>query len=180
MHRLFVALRPPPPVRATLLAIGGGVEGARWQSDEQLHLTLRFVGEVPRPQAEDVAAALGGIAAPAIAARLEGVGRFERRGHTDSLWARVAPAAALADLARKVSQALTRAGIVPETRAYLPHVTLARFGRAHADEHDVAAWLGRHAALTSEPFALTHLVLYESHLGHAGAGYEAVARWPLG
>lgn len=178
MHRLFVALRPPPLVRAALLATGGGIEGARWQNDEQLHLTLRFLGEVERARAEDVALALSSIATAAPTARIDGVGRFDRRGRTDSLWARLAPAAPLADLARKVNQAVARVGLGPETRAYLPHVTVARFGRA-VHEAGVAAWLARHAGLTSEPFAFTHVVLYESHLTHAGAAYEAVARWPL-
>ena len=66
MHRLFVALRPPPAIRARLLAAMGGVPGARWQDDDQLHLTLRFIGEVDRPVAEDIAAALGTIHAPPL------------------------------------------------------------------------------------------------------------------
>ena len=75
MHRLFVALRPPPPVRARLLSLAGGVPAARWQDDEQLHVTLRFVGEVDRPVAEDVAACLARVRAPAPTVRLSGVGQ---------------------------------------------------------------------------------------------------------
>src|SRR3546814_13749731 len=47
-HRLFVALRPARPVRTALIAAMHGIAAARWQSDEQLHLTLRFIGEVDR------------------------------------------------------------------------------------------------------------------------------------
>src|SRR6478736_1792645 len=65
MHRIFVALRPPLAMREALLALRTGLPGARWQTDEQLHLTLRFVGEVDRPEAEDVAAALGTVDGPA-------------------------------------------------------------------------------------------------------------------
>ena len=61
MLRLFVALRPPRAIRESLIAAMGGVPHARWQDDEQLHCTLRFLGEVDPPQAEDVAAALGSI-----------------------------------------------------------------------------------------------------------------------
>ena len=57
MHRLFVAIRPPRAVRQRLLAIMGGVRGARWQSDDQLHLTLRFIGEVDRHLGDDIHAA---------------------------------------------------------------------------------------------------------------------------
>ncbi|MEC7933242.1 MAG: 2'-5' RNA ligase family protein, partial [Pseudomonadota bacterium] len=55
MHRLFVAIRPPAAIRSLLLSLSGGVEGARWQDDTQLHLTLRFIGEVDRHRANDIA-----------------------------------------------------------------------------------------------------------------------------
>ncbi len=180
MHRLFVAVRPPPAVRAALSAVMEGLPGARWQGDEQLHLTLRFIGEVDRHQAEDVAAALAAVAAPAITARIAGVGTFDTRGHVDTLWAKVLPADPLAALHRKVDQALARAGIAADPRRYLPHITLARFGRRAADPAAIARWAEAHAALTTDAFALDHLLLYESHLAHEGARYEAVARWRLG
>ncbi|KTT74604.1 RNA 2',3'-cyclic phosphodiesterase [Sphingomonas endophytica] len=181
MHRLFVALRPPPAIRSLLLAATGvGMPGIRWQDDEQLHLTLRFVGAVERQQAEDVAAALSGIVAPMPEVRVDGVGSFEKRGRTDTLWARIVPADTLTALHRKVDQALGRAGIAPDPRRYLPHVTLARVARGGGDPVAIGRWLADHAALSTPPFALAHVVLYESHLGAEGARYEAVARWPLG
>ena len=180
MHRLFVALRPPPTVRAALLSLEDGVPGARWQSDEQLHLTLRFVGTVERPVAEDLAACLAQVVAPAVRVSLAGVGRFERRGATEALWAAVAPHDPLTRLHRKIDQACTRAGLVPERRAYLPHITLARFSRSAGLSPAIDRWLADHTGLASAPFDLTNVVLYESHLGGEGARYEAVARWPLG
>jgi RNA 2',3'-cyclic 3'-phosphodiesterase len=180
MHRLFVALRPPPGIRESLADLMDGVPGARWQDDEQLHLTLRFIGAVDRPVAEDIAAALAAVQAPAPTVTLNGVGRFDHRGRTEALWAGVGPHDALAALHRKVDQAIVRAGLEPERRAYLPHLTVARLPRAAGAEIEVEAWLAHHAGLTSDPFALPHLILYESHLGRAGASYEAIARWPLG
>lgn len=181
MHRLFVALRPPPPVRTLLMAAGGhGIPDARWQDDEQLHITLRFIGAVDSRQADDVAAALSTVSAPVPEVRVDGVGTFERRGRVDTLWARVTPAEPLAALHRKVTQALARAGVAPEARRYLPHVTLARLARGAADPLAVARWAEAHAGLASAPFTLPHLILYESHLGRDGARYDAVARWPLG
>jgi RNA 2',3'-cyclic 3'-phosphodiesterase len=174
MLRLFVALRPPPAIRSRLLALGSGVPGGRWQDDEQLHLTLRFVGEVERPQAEDLAAALGSVHAPAPELRLAGVGRFD-----DAIWAGVAPEAPLAALHRKVDAACGRAGLAPERRAYKPHVTLARFSRRAGAAPEVDRWLADHAALASAPFTCPHLILYQSHLGGEGARYEPAMRWPL-
>jgi 2'-5' RNA ligase len=179
MIRLFVALRPPPAIRAQLAATMDGVLGARWQDDDQIHLTLRFIGEIERPVAEDVAAALGQVHAEAPVVALGGVGRFERRGATTALWAGLSPHDALAALHRKVDQACIRAGLPPEGRAYLPHITLARMARSTAGP-DAERWIAAHAGLASAPFALPHLVLYESVLTRDGARYEPVARWPLG
>ena len=179
MIRLFVALRPPPAIRDALSDLMEGIPAARWQDDEQLHLTLRFIGEVDRPQAEDVAAALGRVHAVQPVAALSGVGSFDQRGGIDTLWAGLAPASPLARLHASVEQACVRAGLTPERRAYRPHITVARLPRSAGTSPEIAAWLVRHAALASQPFAFSHLVLYQSHLGRGGASYEPVARWPL-
>ncbi|WP_374944679.1 RNA 2',3'-cyclic phosphodiesterase [Sphingomonas sp.] len=173
--RLFVALRPPAAIRAGLADAMEGVGCARWQDDDQLHLTLRFLGEVDRRQADDLAAALDQVHAPIPTVALAGVGRF-----ADSLWAALAPAEALASLHRKVDHACVRAGFAPERRAYLPHVTLARFARSRGGDPEFARWLTTHAALASPAFTMPHLILYRSTLGHGGASYDALARWPLG
>lgn len=176
MHRLFVGLRPPPEVRAQLLAAMGGVAGARWQDDDQLHITLRFIGEVERPVAEDIAAVLSTVHAPAGECAIQGVGRFGSKGRTHTLWAGVVPAEPLAHIHRKIDAALIRLGLEPEGRAYTPHITLARLSVP-----DIACdrYLADHAGLASAPFALTHMLLFESLLGRTGARYEAVARYPL-
>lgn len=174
MHRLFVAIRPPRTVRAHLLALAGGWPGARWQDDDQLHLTLRFIGEVDRHRADDIAAALGTVRAAALDLQLGALGLFDRRGRPDSLWIGVGPQAPLERLHDKIDQALVRTGLDPERRKFLPHITLARFGRGASAPF----------ALPPDPptmrFAADHVCLYESHLGHSGAAYEAVARYPLG
>lgn len=176
MHRLFVALRPPVQIRTQLLSMMQGVEGARWQSDDQIHLTLRFVGEVDRHLANDIAASLARIVASAPELALSGVGTFDRRGRVDTLWAGVTPAAPLAALHAKVDRACVSAGVAPDDRAYLPHITLARFNRAGAG---LDAFLADHAGLASAPFTITEFGLYESILGRSGAVYHLAERYPL-
>ena len=177
MHRLFVALCPPRAIRERLFGLMGGVPGARWQGDEQLHLTLRFIGEVGTHAAEDAAAALGSVRHAPLELRLDGCGVFDdRRGKPNALWAGVSPRDPLAALHRKVDQAIVRTGLGPEGRAYLPHITLARMPGSAGP---IDRWLAEHAALTSEPFAIEVMTLYESRLGHGGASYEPVARYPL-
>ena len=63
MHRLFVAIRPPEPIRDLLGDAMDDSADFRWQDDEQLHITLRFVGEVERPVADDLADALARVRA---------------------------------------------------------------------------------------------------------------------
>ncbi|SDA21417.1 2'-5' RNA ligase [Sphingomonas sp. NFR15] len=156
-----------------------GIADARWQDDDQLHLTIRYIGEVDRRMAEDVAAALGHVHAGAITAAVAGVGAFERRGRVDAVWAGLTPHDALAALHRKVDHALVRLGLAPEGRAYLPHITLARVPRI-ADPQEIERWRAAQAGLASAPFAMEHLILFESTLGSEGARYDTVARWPLG
>lgn len=175
-HRLFVALRPPRPIRARLIAAMHGISGARWQDDDQLHLTLRFIGEVDRHRAEDVAAALGALHAPTIAARIAGVSLFERHGRPHMVWAGVEPAEPVAALHRKVDQLLMRVGIEKETRAFLPHVTLARLNRGSGP---VAPFLALNGDLATPDFLFAHATLYESELGHGGSRYHPIARYPL-
>lgn len=179
MHRLFVGLRPPPAIRALLLSATGGIAHARWQSDDQLHLTLRFIGEVDGRMADDIATALGQIHAAAPTIAINGVGRFDKAGRTDTLWAGVAPHDAIAALHRKVDHALNRCGLAPEARAFLPHITLARLPRSAGHGPEVDAFLARQGGLTSPPFALTHFTLFESELARDGAHYHSIARWPL-
>lgn len=175
-HRLFVALRPPRPVREALIAAMHGISGARWQDDDQLHLTLRFIGEVDRHRAEDIAAALGALHAPAVTARIAGVGLFERQGRPHMVWAGVEPPEPLAALHRKVDQRLVRVGVAAETRAFVPHITLARLNRGSGP---VASFLAQSSDLASAPFTFDHVTLYESEMGHGGSRYHPVARYPL-
>jgi 2'-5' RNA ligase len=174
MLRLFVALELPLAVRDALLAAMGGVAGARWQRDDQLHLTLRFIGEVDRHQAADVAAALGTVNVVPFRLSLAGPGSFDKRGRIDTLWVGVTPQDEVAALARRVDQALQRIGLPAETRAFLPHITVARFGRE-------AGSLGAFPLqpLPVQPFDVSGFGLWESVLTHDGADYRIVERYPI-
>jgi len=176
MHRLFVAIRPPASIRALLLAAMGGVSGARWQSNDQLHLTLRFIGEVDRHRADDVHAALGAIHQPPFEIALSGIGAFERRGTPDALWAGVAPHEPLKALHKKVDAALSRVGVAPDERTFLPHITLARLNRASGP---VGHLVEQSGGLASPPFTVTDFALFESLLTPEGAVYSIVERYPL-
>jgi len=177
MHRLFVAIRPPRPIRTLLLSATGGVNGARWQSDEQLHLTLRFIGEVDRHLAQDIHAALGGIHQIPFEIALSGVGAFERRGRPETLWVGVTPQDPLRALHKKIDQALTRVGVAPDRRVFHPHITLARLTRSAGPAHNFLSDAG---CVASAPFVVDAFALYESELTPDGPIYSAIERYKLG
>ncbi len=174
MHRLFAAIRPPAAIRAQLLGLMDGIRGARWQDDGQLHITLRFIGEVERHRAEDIALALGRVRFEPFEAALDGIGQFESGGRRDSLWVGVKPHEPLKALHKKVDGALRQAGVEAEHRAYLPHITIARL---NSGTGPVGGFIADHAAVTSEAFPVESFCLYESFLGNDGARYEVVERY---
>ncbi|MEO6256353.1 MAG: RNA 2',3'-cyclic phosphodiesterase [Sphingomicrobium sp.] len=176
MHRLFVAIRPPGAVRDRLIDAMADTPELRWVGDDQLHLTLRFIGEVERPLADDLALALSRLRSPAFELGVTGVGLFERRSG-GALWAGVQPRDAVTALAAKIERACAAAGLAPEHRAFHPHITLARFNRSAAPA--AHAFLDRNRALAAPPFAVTEFILFESQLSRHGPHYEAVARFNL-
>ena len=177
MHRLFVAIRPPESICDLLIDAMDDSPELRWVSDEQLHLTLRFVGEVERPVANDLAAALGALRAERFDLRIRGVGRFDQK-RGGSVWAGVEPKSPVAALSAKVERACQSIGIAAETRTFQPHITLGRWsGRSSAAADSLVSRLG---GLSSEPFTIDRFTLFESRLSRHGPHYEAVADYELG
>lgn len=176
MHRLFVAIRPPEPIRDLLIDAMDDSADFRWQSEEQLHITLRFVGEVDRPIANDLADALGKVRAGPFAIRVKGIGRFEQR-NGGAIWAGIEPREELAALAAKVERVCQQVGLEPEHRAFHPHITLARWKGRRTRE--VADFLERKRGLASDPFEVSEFTLFESRLSRHGAHYEEVATFAL-
>ena len=177
MHRLFVAIRPPEEVRDLLIDAMDDSPALRWVGDDQLHLTLRFVGEVERPVANDIAAALQHLKALTFMLRIKGVGKFERRSG-GALWAGIDPKETVVALAGKVERAIQQAGLEPEHRAFSPHITLARWNRRNTEAVD--AFLQRNADLRSDPFEVDRFILFESKLSrHGPPHYQEVAEFAL-
>lgn len=172
MHRLFAGVDPPEAIKDQLLGLQEGVTGARWQAPEQLHLTLRYIGEVDGRTAEDVAVALSALRHPPFEVALAGVGCFERRGRPEALWVGVTRNAVLKILHDKVDRALAMAGVAPEGRAYLPHITVARL---NGGSGPIRGWVERFGGAASEPWSIDTLTLWESHLGRSGAHSDPVA-----
>lgn len=169
MLRLFVALPLPDGVIARLSILQGGVPGASWVEPVNMHLTLRFIGEVDTETAEDIAAMLAHVEAPAFSLELSGVGTFGEGSKARALWAGVKPSAELAHLQQKVESAVVRAGLPPETRKFSPHVTLARL--KHAQAPRLESFIAGNNLFSAGPFAVERFTLYESRPGNGGPVY---------
>ena len=176
MPRLFVAIRPPVPIKDQLLDIMGGIDAARWQDETQLHLTLRFVGEVDPPQADDLALALGRIGGDAFELSLSGVGHFEKKGKVHTLWVGLGPSPALNALQARIERVCQQNGLEPEGRRFAPHITVARLPGLAGPVGD---WLAEHGTLRSTPWLVTDFHLYESTLAPTGAIYDPMVAYPL-
>jgi 2'-5' RNA ligase len=174
--RLFVALALPDAVGEGLLLLQGGVPGARWSQREQLHLTLRFVGEVDGRDAAAIDDALAAIRAPRFTLELKGIGEFGGK-NPRALWCGVREDAAVLHLQRKIESALQRIGLPAEERKFAPHVTLARLRGAPRDR--VITFLVTHALYASLPFEVTNFILYSSQMTPNGSIYRPERSYAL-
>lgn len=177
MIRLFVALDLPEHVRDRLTGLCNGVPGIRWVEPSDMHLTLRFIGEVEEPLLPDIDHALSTVRSSSFSLILEGVHIFGDRRRLRTLWAGIHPCELLSGLQLKIESALVKAGLDPEHRKFHPHVTLARLKGMKADK--LGAYLQANAAFKSETFSLSEFTLYSSRLGRAGAVYAPIFRYSL-
>ena len=174
--RLFVAVGLPGAIREQLLRMCAGVRGARWVNTEQMHLTLRFLGELHTAQADDAAERLAQIRAPGFDLLLAGIGSFAAGDRLRVLWVGVEACPALGRLQAKVERAARAAGLGIEARRFHPHVTLARFRNGRVD---LSGYLQTYEPFRAGPVPVREFALYSSHLGPAGATYREEMRFPL-
>jgi RNA 2',3'-cyclic 3'-phosphodiesterase len=177
MIRLFVALDFPPDIRDRLGGLGGGVPGARWIDADSLHLTLRFIGELPEDRAADLALMLAGVEAPAFDLTLDGVGVFGSPRKPRLLWAGVERNEALNRLQGKLESVMIRAGLAAEEHRFTPHVTLARLTNAPAVR--IGRFIEERSLFRAGPFPVDHFTLFESLLGKEQAVYRPLREYPL-
>lgn len=176
MIRLFVALAVPEGHRQQLSRLCHGVRDARWVAQENLHLTLRFIGEVEEPRLPEIAGALGRVKFEQFTLTLSGIGHFQNGRRIRSLWAGTEQCDALVQLQTRIDSALRHAEVPPDGRRFTPHVTLARLKNGAAEQ--VGAWIEANALFRAEPFPVNQFVFFESYLSHTGALYSPVAEYP--
>lgn len=181
--RSFVAVLLPDRVRAGLAAVSaelrGQTRGLSWVRAANLHLTLRFLGEIEPRMLEPVREAVA-VAASAVApftVSLRGLGGFPPGRAPRVLWASVAAGGSeLEALYGALEAALVARGMPPESRPFHPHVTLAR-ARDPRGAGDLASVLGEGPAFGEVRVGTLHLM--RSDLDPRGSRYTILAEAPL-
>jgi RNA 2',3'-cyclic 3'-phosphodiesterase len=169
LNRLFVAIWPSASLTGNLRALERPPRpGLRWTTEDQWHVTLRFLGEMDTAGEEALRARLAGIAGEVSA--VEATAGPRPRSLGPGVW--VLPVAGLGDLAAPIAAATPDLGQPPPRRRYRGHLTLARARRP-----------GLLRGLPEDPltdaWTVNDITLVRSHLGSTGARYDVVGRWPL-
>jgi 2'-5' RNA ligase len=168
--RLFVAVDPPEAVRKQLREICRDVSGAKWTRPDQLHLTLRFIGEADAKDLARIRGALSRVSGDAFSLRFREVGRFPPRGSPRILWAGIEPEDPVRRLHWQVEEALREAGVEKDPRPFSPHLTLARLRDARFGDADV--FLERGRTFRTDGFPVEEFSLYSSVLAPEGATHN--------
>jgi 2'-5' RNA ligase len=176
MPRLFLAIDIPAPVKAALGKLAPELPVARWIATDQIHLTLRFVGEVDEERAKAIKRSLFGVAFAEFALSMRGVGHFPPAGRPRVLWVGTEPCNPLLRLQQAIELALMDAGIPADERGFSPHLTLARL--KETPPAAVHKFELRHADVCFPPFQVGEFILYSSVLGRQGALHNKEAVYP--
>lgn len=182
MLRLFVAVELDDSCRRELVRAQRSLAAydrmVRWTPVEQMHLTLKFLGDTPDERVTDICDALR-IAcegAQPVEIELRGAGCFPPRGRARVLWIGVGGRVdALRSLHRAIETQLERIGVAPDGRAYQPHLTL---GRARGVERDDGLRRAvEQLPVTADRQLVESVALMESQLTDRGAVHRRIGQW---
>ncbi len=181
--RLFVALAIPAGVRQRLgdliRLLRDADASLRWVAPQNLHVTLKFIGEVPAEQSTRIGDALESIACAPFDFEVRGLGFFPNARRPSVLWVGITQVEQISKLAAEIDRVLAKVGTVPDTRPFSPHLTLGRFKLtrvsatlAKAIDQEKDRGLGR--------IAVNEFHLIESRLKSGGPEYTTLRSFPLG
>ena len=176
MPRVFFGVEIPSEVKKRLLKLKTPINGARWQSRNQLHMTLVFIGIVKDEDLETLSYAASMVSTPAFEVEVTGLGAFGRPEQPRNLWAGVSPEAPVAQLYDQLSVQVAAAGFETEHRGFRPHITVSRFRKQAAS---IVSLLEEHGQDRFGVLPVTEFVLFESAPGAGGSVYTVIERLPL-
>jgi 2'-5' RNA ligase len=177
MPRLFTAIEIPEAMRMRLSLLRAPIGGAKWVQPEDMHVTVRFAGDIDGRTADDFADLLADVEVAPFTLTIAGGGAFGGRDPR-VLWAGVEAGPELEALYRANERAARAVGLEADPRDFRPHVTLARMRGARYAA--VARFLAENGALRLEPFLVSRFVLLSARPGSGGPPYAVEAAYALG
>ena len=177
MYRLFAAIDLPKETEDELAAFDRTLKEARWVPPDQLHLTLRFMGDADDTMFQSVRQTLGEVRCAPFGLALRGTGHFPPGREPRVLWVGMEKNRALEELQQQVERAVVAAGFPAEPRRFSPHITLARL--KHSTPAEVSEWEQRHTAVRNPEVPVDEFHLYSSILTRDGAIHRREATYPL-
>ncbi|MEW5797080.1 MAG: RNA 2',3'-cyclic phosphodiesterase [Candidatus Zixiibacteriota bacterium] len=178
MYRLFVAIDLPDQIKQGLTEICNGLPGAKWVDQSQMHITLKFIGEVDGAVFRDAREALATIRLEPFEITIKGTGYFPPRGDPQVLWAGVDGNDRLKQLRNKVETTLVRAGLEHEKRKFAPHVGLAKIRETPPGR--LATYLSQYGLFRLPSFEVREFCLFSSFLSSERAIHQIEETYPLG
>jgi len=185
MKRLFIAIELPDAVRAaideSLRLFKSRIPGVKWVISDNLHLTLKFLGNTPEDQIVEIGR-IGAETASGFAPMefdLQGLGAFPSPARPRIIWAGLGgDVDRLAQLAGRLDQALSSLGFEPETRRFSAHITLAR-ARRKQRVPSIVEQVEKMGGATLQAFTAGEMTLFESTLTRQGPIYAVLERFPF-
>ena len=183
--RAFVALALPPPWTQALAGLirdlkdHAGKAAVRWVRPDQIHLTLRFLGQVAENQIPRLTLVLGAACAGLrpLTLSLGRPGAFPDRGAPRVLWIGLeGDLNPLHQLQQKVDEATCGFGDHPEDRTFHPHLTLGRIPNPRTDPRGLREALARARLPSLPPWSVEEVCLLRSQLQPDGAHYTVLGR----
>jgi RNA 2',3'-cyclic 3'-phosphodiesterase len=168
MPRLFTGVEIPDDIADEISLMRGGLPGATWIDRDSYHITLRFFGDIDAGLARELHLLLGQVMQRPFTLRLKGIGMFGgNKPH--SLHITLALSEELLRLQAAHERLSRAAGLEPEGRKFIPHITLARLSQTPAAS--LMSYLAAHNLYASRPFDVRRFVLYSSRPSRGGGPY---------
>ena len=175
MPRLFSGIEIPKDLHADLGRLQTGLEGARWIEPHDFHITLRFVGEIDDHIADEFAYFLSAIEFAPLELTLVGMGAFGGK-RPNAVWVGISPNPALDHLHHAHEMAAQKAGLKPETRKFMPHLTLARLRGIGPVQ--TAHYLETKGLVKFPPITVSQTALFSARPSGGGGPYAVEMTYP--
>lgn len=176
MKRIFIGIFLPETFQESLSSLCFGVSGMKWTKPENLHITLKFIGEVENRLFEEISESLYDAKFKPFIVKVKGIGTFQNK-FNQLIWAGLEQSEEILELYKKIEKMLSKFGIPKEKREYLPHVTLGRGKNVRQEKIQEYTMLHNDFFLPI-PIVVESFQLISSNLKPSGSVYTIENEYP--